>query len=85
MTRPEQTKATHANESWSMDSTADQFFDGRLLAECLNKNWFLPLADAKEIVAAWKLRCNTKRPHSTLGNLTPEEFAASSGQAGPAG
>lgn len=29
VTRPEQTKATHANESWSMDFMADQLFDGR--------------------------------------------------------
>jgi len=29
MTRPEATKATRANESWSMDFMADQLFDGR--------------------------------------------------------
>ncbi len=29
VTRPERTKATHANESWSMDFMADQLFDGR--------------------------------------------------------
>lgn len=28
-TRPEQTRATHANESWSKDFMADQLFDGR--------------------------------------------------------
>ena len=29
MTRPAQTKATRANESWSMDFMADELFDGR--------------------------------------------------------
>ena len=172
VTRPELTKATHANESWSMDFMADQLFDGRRFrlltivddftreslaievgqrlngddvarvldrikgtrgvlprkirvdngteftskrldqwaylngvrlafsrpgrptdnglieafngrcrAECLNENWFLSLADAKEKVRAWRLHYNTDRPHSALGNLAPEEFVALSGQA----
>jgi len=172
VTRPEQTKATHANESWSMDFMADQLFDGRRFrlltivddftreslaievgqrlngndvarvldrikgtrgvlprkirvdngteftskrldqwaylngvrlafsrpgkptdnglieafngrcrAECLNESWFLSLADAKDKVRAWRLHYNTDRPHSALGNLAPEEFAALSGQA----
>ena len=176
VTRPEQTKATHANESWSMDFMADQLFDGRRFrlltivddctrerlaievgqrlngddvarvldqikgtrgalprkirvdngteftskrldqwaylngvrlafsrpgkptdnglieafnglcrAECLNENWFLSLADAKEKIRAWRLHYNTGRPHIALGSLATSsklaEFAALSGQA----
>ena len=60
-------------------------FNGRLRAECLNENWFMSLADAKQKIAAWRLHYNQDRPHSALGNLAPEEFAASSGQACLAG
>ena len=67
------------------DNGLIEAFNGRLRAECLNENWFLSLADAKEKVAAWKLHYNTERPHSALGSLAPEEFAASSGQASLAG
>ena len=54
-------------------------------AECLNENWFLSLDDAKEKVAAWRNLYNVERPHSALGNLAPEEFAALPGQACLAG
>lgn len=46
-------------------------FNGRLRAECLNKNWFLNLADAKEKIEAWRVHYNLERPHSALGNLAP--------------
>ena len=51
-------------------------FNGRLRAECLNENCFVSLDDAKEMVESWRRHY---RPHSALGNLAPEEFAASSG------
>ena len=49
-------------------------FNGRLREECLNENWFLSLDDAKEKVGSWREEYNGQRPHSTLGNLSPEEF-----------
>ena len=60
------------------DNGLIEAFNGRLRAECLNENWFLSLADAKEKVGAWRMHYNTERPHSALGSLAPEEFAASS-------
>ena len=87
VTRPERTTATHANESWSLDFSRPgkptdngliEAFNGRLRAECLNENWFLSLADAKSKVGTWRRHSNEDRPHSALGNLAPEEFAASS-------
>ncbi len=60
-------------------------FNGRVRAECLNENWFLSLEDAKEKVESWRCHYNMDRTHSALGNLAPEEFAASSGQASLAG
>lgn len=50
-------------------------FNGRVRDECLNQHWFLDLADARRIIAAWRQDYNTRRPHSALGGRTPEEFA----------
>jgi putative transposase len=52
-------------------------FNGRFRDECLNENWFLDLDDAREIIEAWRIDYNTRRPHSALGYATPEEFASS--------
>ena len=50
-------------------------FNGSLRDECLNVHWFETLEEAKVKIAAWRLDYNRHRPHSALGNLTPEEFA----------
>lgn len=49
-------------------------FNGRLRDECLNEHWFLTLPDARRIVEEWRIDYNRERPHSSLGDLTPEEF-----------
>ena len=67
------------------DNGLIEAFNGRLRAECLNENWFLSLDDAKQKVEVWRRHYNRDRPHSALGSLAPEEFAASSGQACLAG
>ena len=51
-------------------------FNGRLRDECLNEHWFLSLPDARRIVEDWRIDYNRNRPHSSLGNLSPEEFRA---------
>jgi len=50
-------------------------FNGKLRDECLNTNAFLSLDDARQKVEAWRRDYNACRPHSAIGNLTPEEFA----------
>ena len=50
-------------------------FNGKFRDECLNQNWFVDLADARQIIEVWRVDYNTMRPHSSLGYLTPEEFA----------
>jgi putative transposase len=50
-------------------------FHGRLRDECLNEHWFLGIADARQIVEAWRQDYNRERPHSALGYQTPVEFA----------
>ena len=49
-------------------------FNGKLRDECLNENWFTSLKDAQEKIEAWRKEYNCDRPHSSLGNLSPEEF-----------
>jgi len=52
-------------------------FNGTMRNECLNEHWFLNLTDAREIIENWRIDYNLNRPHSSLGGMTPSEFAAS--------
>jgi putative transposase len=51
-------------------------FNGKFRDECLNEHWFKNLTEAREIIEQWRLEYNHARPHSSLGNLTPAEYAA---------
>lgn len=51
-------------------------FNGRFRDECLNANWFPTLTNARSELQAWRTDFNQSRPHSALGYLTPNEFAA---------
>ena len=57
------------------DNAFIEAFNGRFREECLNENWFLSLEDAREKVEAWKEEYNRRRPHSSLGNLSPKDFS----------
>jgi putative transposase len=50
-------------------------FNGKLRGECLNENHFTGLVDAQITIEAWRKDYNEVRPHSSLGDLTPAEFA----------
>ena len=50
-------------------------FNGKFRDECLNEHWFITMAQARRTIEAWRIEYNTERPHSSLGDLTPEEFA----------
>lgn len=50
-------------------------FNGRLRDECLNESWFKTLDDARTIIEDWRIDYNRVRPHSSLDDLTPEEYA----------
>ena len=60
-----------------MENGYIESFNGRLRDECLNGELFLSLVDAREKLEAWRRDYNEHRPHSSIGNLTPVEFAAS--------
>jgi putative transposase len=51
-------------------------FNGRLRDECPNVEVFFSLADARHRLALWRQDYNHHRPHSSLADRTPAEFAA---------
>jgi len=51
-------------------------FNGRLRQECLNVEIFRSMAEVHGKLAAWRQDFNQRRPHSSIGYLTPMAFAA---------
>jgi len=51
-------------------------FNGKLRDEFLNRKLFLNLAEAKLLTAQYRSEYNLHRPHSSLGDKIPAEFAA---------
>lgn len=51
-------------------------FHDKLRDECLNRDVFGTLAEARVIIDAWRHEYNECRPHSSLGYRTPAEVAA---------
>jgi putative transposase len=66
----------HIQPGRPMQNGRVESFNGRLRDECLNANWFRTLREAQEKVERWRSEYNRERPHSSLGYLTPIEFAA---------
>ena len=56
------------------DNPFIESFNGSFRDDCLNTNWFLSLDDAKEKIESRRMEYNQYRPHSSLDDLTPEEF-----------
>jgi len=50
-------------------------FHGKFRDECLNREVFGNLLEAKVLIEQWRQQYNNKRPHSSLGYRTPREFA----------
>jgi putative transposase len=51
-------------------------FHDKLRDECLNRELFASLREAQVIVEQWRQEYNERRPHSSLGYRTPQEYAA---------
>ena len=51
-------------------------FNGRLRDECLNVHQFTSIDDARAKIEAWRVDYNARLPHSALGHMTPNEYAA---------
>src|SRR6516164_6409447 len=86
---PQQTPASWSNEFDNAQSVDRHYiapgkpienafvegFNGRFRDECLNEHVFRGLPMARRIIEAWHRDYNACRPHTSLGGLTPNEFA----------
>lgn len=57
------------------DNAFIESFNGKFRIECLNQHWFMGLEDAQDRFDDWRKDYNEVRPHSSLENRTPKEFA----------
>jgi putative transposase len=82
--------ASHAMLRWGAEHAIDlhfidpgkpvqnahiESFNGKARDEFLNLHSFLTLDQAREAAAEWLIDFNEIRPHSSIGNRTPKEFA----------
>jgi putative transposase len=58
----------------SAENAFIESFNGRLRDECLNVHQFRPHCQAQAIIETWRCDYNPRRPHSSLGHLTSNEF-----------
>lgn len=54
---------------------ANESFNGKFRDECLGMQWFKNRIDAKVAIEDWRKSYNQVRPHSSLNNLTPAQYA----------
>jgi putative transposase len=57
------------------DNAHVESFNGTFRAECLDAHWFATLAEARQVIEAWRREYNESRPYRALGERTPNEFA----------
>jgi putative transposase len=60
------------------DNAFVESFNGTFRAECLNTHWFMNLKEAKQLIESWRCEYNGSRPHASLGDRTPSQFARES-------
>ncbi len=59
------------------DNAFAESFNGRFRDECLDQHWLASLEEARQIIEAWRVDYNTKRPHRALGQQAPAAWVAS--------
>ena len=57
-------------------------FHDKLRGECLNRELFGSLLEARIILESWRNEYNDQRPHSSLGYQTPTEYARAASDIG---
>tara|TARA_R110002126_G_scaffold177475_3_gene326415 strand:+ start:10274 stop:10537 length:264 start_codon:yes stop_codon:yes gene_type:complete len=55
------------------DNPFIESFNGSFKDECLNANWFFSSKDTQEKLDIWREDYNGIRPHSSLGDMSPNE------------
>lgn len=49
-------------------------FNGKFRDEGLNEHWFMTLQEAQLVIEAWRREYNEERTHSSIRDVTPQEF-----------
>jgi putative transposase len=68
-----QSATTAPGKPWQ--NGANESFNGKFRAECLDVDWFPTRREALVVVESWRRHDNDEHPHSSLGYQTPSEFA----------
>jgi len=58
-----------------VDNAHIESFNGSLRDECLNVHWFESMEEARARIEAWRIDYNESRPHQTLQEEPPTQFA----------
>jgi putative transposase len=57
-----------------VDNAFSESLNGRLRDECLTVQQFISMAEAQDLIEAWRFDDDQRRPHLSLGHLTQNEF-----------
>jgi putative transposase len=68
-----QTAAIDFGKPWQ--NGLNESFNGKFREDCLNADWFESIESAVEKTDAWRWDYNEHRPHRSLKDLTPQEYA----------
>jgi len=59
-----------------MQNAFIESFNGKFRDECLSQHWFISFEEARSVSEEWRVDYNERRPHRSLQQQTPAEFAA---------
>jgi transposase InsO family protein len=72
--RDKQVKTIYITPGAPWENAYIESFHDKLRDECLNREIFGSLWEARVVIEQWRLYYNAERPHSSLGYQTPAEF-----------
>ena len=75
-----ETATIEPGKPWQNGSV--ESFNGTFRSECLNREWFSNLREAKVLIEQWRWEYNTQRPHSSIGYRTPAEVGTEARRGG---
>ena len=58
------------------DNAFVESFNGTFRSERLKMHWFADMREARALIEAWKTEYDESRPHASLADRTPSEFAS---------
>jgi putative transposase len=75
--KPQEIKTLYIKPGSPWENGHIESFHDKLRDECLNRELFGNLHEARVILESWRVEYNERRPHSALGYRTPSEYARS--------